>query len=218
MIENALTIWNAGFETVGHNLTFALYQLTLNPTISARLLANLESIWPNPLDPPPLSSLEKLPYLTAILKESLRLGSGVLTRLGRVNPTSTEHYKSSSLPAGTTISMSLPLIHRDPSIFPEPLTFDPERWLGGAGPNATGPLDKYLVAFSRGSRACIGENLAWIEMRMILATIVRRFEFEIVEGLGEEDIAPYFDDFVSVPKRGRQMLLVRARARVAEVA
>lgn len=71
--------------------------------------------------------------------------------------------------------MSYYFLHNNPSIFPEPSKFDPTRWLG---PQAT-ELEKWLVPFSRGPRACIGMNLAWCELRICFAHLMRKFDMEI---------------------------------------
>ena len=202
LTANAMTIWNAGFETVGFTLTFATYQVLRNPAIKTRLQNDIRAAWPNPATSPSLSALEKLPYLMAILKESMRLGSGVLTRLGRINEVESLQYGDWTIPPGTTVSMSLPLIHRNGDLFKDPLAFRPERWLEGDS-----SLEKHLVAFSRGSRGCIGEPLAWTELYLILGTFFRRFDGELV-GTTEEDVVPYHDDFVAGPKNGVQKLMV----------
>lgn len=67
--------------------------------------------------------------------------------------------------------MTAPLTHMDDSIFPDPLTFEPNRWLDGDAAH----LDRYLVAFSKGSRSCAGMNLAWAELYLCTAGVFRRF-------------------------------------------
>lgn len=68
------------------------------------------------------------------------------------------------------------LIHYDEDVFPEPKVFRPERWIENPR------LDKYLVAFSRGSRQCIGINLAYAELYLALASIFRRYGSKEVKG------------------------------------
>ena len=65
--------------------------------------------------------------------------------------------------------MTSVMVHHDESIFPESTAFKPERWLDNPG------LDKYLVAFSKGSRQCMGINLAYSEMYLVIAGIFRRY-------------------------------------------
>ncbi|PBK81003.1 cytochrome P450, partial [Armillaria gallica] len=74
----------------------------------------------------PLQSLEKLPYLTAFIKESLRLSHGVVTALPRIVQKATQisHY---AVPAGVDISMAVSLVHLDPEVFKDLLHFNPNR-------------------------------------------------------------------------------------------
>lgn len=67
------------------------------------------------------------------------------------------------------------LQHKDPSIFPNPEKFDPDRWLD------TKSLEKYLVAFSKGTRQCLGINLATAEIYLTLRTVFRRFDMQLYE-------------------------------------
>ena len=81
------------------------------------------------------------------------------------------------VPAGTRVGMSIYHIHYNESIFSNPRTFDPERWLKPA--NEIAEQNKFHVAFSRGTRACAGINLAYMEMYMAVAYIIRRFELTL---------------------------------------
>lgn len=86
------------------------------------------------------------------------------------------------IPAGVPVSMDAYHMHSNEAVFPEPHEFRPERWLGDPmGPDGVHTLSHYLVPFSRGSRACIGMHLAYMELFIALATVIRRHEFEIFE-------------------------------------
>ena len=136
--------------------------------------------------------LQKLPYLTAVISEGLRISSSVSGRLPRVNPTAAMEYKSYIIPAGTAVSMSTRDVHFDERIFPDAHQFKPERWLGD-GKRA---LEKYLVPFSKGPRSCVGMNLALAELYSVIGNIFRRFEMELVD-TKEEDLIMAHDFFSS---------------------
>lgn len=206
LLESSALFLFAGFETTGFTLTLASYHLLQNTSILHRLKAEITSTWPDKDGKiPPLSELEKLPLLVAVVKESLRLGSGVLSRLPRINHHDPIKFKEYIIPAGTPISMSQPMIHYNPEIFPNPHGFNPDRWLQAKDPKQ---LDRYLVPFSKGARACIGQPLAFAEMYIALATVVRRFDLQSVDTT-IDDIASYYDEFIPVPKNGRQRLMVK---------
>ena len=95
------------------------------------------------------------------------------TRVQRIAPDETlifnDGKKDWSIPPGTPVGMTSVLVHHDESIFPESRKFLPERWIDHPH------LDKYLVSFSKGSRQCIGINLAYAELYLALARIFRAY-------------------------------------------
>lgn len=123
-----------------------------------------------------LSQLEKLPFLTAVIKESLRLSYGPSVRLPRIDPNKALNFHDWVIPPGTAISMSTVLIHHDESIFPDSKEFKPERWLDGGDKR----LDKYMTSFSAGTRGCLGITLAWQELYLGFAGV-----FGSIGGAGE---------------------------------
>jgi hypothetical protein len=82
---------------------------------------------------------------------------------------SSTHGSEYSIPPGTPISMTIMLLHHDERIFPSSKAFRPERWLENPR------LDKYLYSFGKGTRQCVGINLAYAELTLILARIFRRY-------------------------------------------
>lgn len=149
------------------------YHLLTIPSVLKKLKVELATAIPDPSVSLPLSALEQLPYLTACIQEGLRLSCGVSSRLQRIAPDEDllfhDGSKQWTIPRGTPVGMTGTLMHYDPSIFPSPTIFRPERWIENPR------LDKYLVAFSRGSRQCIGMNLAYAELYLALAMIFRRY-------------------------------------------
>jgi cytochrome P450 len=75
----------------------------------------------------------------------------------------------------TIVGMSSYLQHRNPEAFPEPSKFDPTRWINQP-PEVMRLMEKCFVPFSRGSRMCIGQNLAMCELYVTLGTLFRRFD------------------------------------------
>jgi cytochrome P450 len=210
LFQNATLFLFAGFETTGFTLTLGVASILSDQAMHKRLQDELTSIWPEVGDStstPSWTELEKLPFLHACILESLRLSCGVLSRLPRI----TDHpvvYKDYVIPAGYPISMSQPLIHYNPAIFPEPMTFNPDRWLEGT-PEDRKKLERYLVPFSGGSRACIGKHLAMAELHIAFASVIRRFEgMRLVSPKTKDDLMPYHDEFVPSPKMGKQTLWV----------
>lgn len=168
----------AGTDTTARTLAIAHYWILSRPEIHKRLLAELRSVMPGPGAPVPShDALERLPYLTGVILESLRLGHAVPARLQRVAPDEDLRYGEVVIPRGTTFGQSNWFIHEDPTCFPNPHTFNPDRW---SEPDAERQR-RYLVPFGRGSRMCLGLNLAYAEMYIALATLVSDVEMELFE-------------------------------------
>lgn len=117
----------------------------------------------SPRNLPKWSTLEQLPYLSAVLLEAIRLSYGVATRLPRIAPDETLIYEGKFrnkslqhiIPPGTAIGMSSVIMHANEDIFPDPDEFRPERWLTDDGTRHK-ELDGYLLSFSKGTRQCLG--------------------------------------------------------------
>lgn len=194
----AAAILGAGAVTTAWTLTVAMYHLTVQPKKLERLRAEIRSTIPDhPYPPAKLQQLEKLPYLTAVIMESLRLSNGVSTRLARIAPDRSIYFRDWEIPKGTPVGMTSTLIHQNPNLFPEPMEFIPERWLD---PTERQRSERYLVPFSKGSRQCAGINLAWAEMYMMIASICVRFDLELYETT-REDVDIYSDLLIPEPKR-----------------
>lgn len=170
LYEEGQALMFAGADTVGNTLLVGTFHLLKQPENRQKLKEELLAAWPllNE-DGPSLQHLEKLPYLNAIIKESLRLSSGVTAGLLRVVPANGATIAGVVIPPGSNVACGSTFVHYNASIFPEPEKFIPERWL------QSNDLDHWLVAFSRGPRMCLGINLAWAEMRIAFAHVYRKF-------------------------------------------
>ena len=194
----------AGTLTTTHALKAGTYHILANPDIHTRLMEELEKHIPDPQSPPNLRELEQMPYLTAIMYETLRIFYGTSHRLQRIFQDRTVHCQGVAIPPGTPISMSTVHMHDDERIFPDHYRFDPSRW---QGPN---PPWKYLIPFGKGSRACVGMELAKAEILTTLANMFRRFGREMVlhETVRERDVDTVYDVFNPMPSRESNGLMV----------
>lgn len=126
---------------------------------------------------------------------------GVTTRLPRVAHEPLK-YREYTIPAGTPISQLNYCVHNDSTIFPKPLEYHPERWIEAIDQGIR--LDRYLVSFGKGSRSCLGINLAWAELYLGLAYTLSSFDMEIVDTTVERDIHMDRDFFVGIPREDSQ--------------
>ena len=195
--EGYVTI-TAGTLTTADALTYAVYGLLANPDTLRQLRNELSEAIPDANRIPPIATIENLPYLTACIEESLRLSNGVSTRLQRIDPekpliytdtTKSEKGKQYIIPAGTPCAMTSMLIHFDGKIYPDPKAFKPERWLNGGSEK----LRKYFVPFTRGTRQCLGMQLAYAELYLTLAMMFRRYGGEEVRMEDDEGWLELYD-------------------------
>ncbi|KAF8463431.1 putative P450 monooxygenase [Kalaharituber pfeilii] len=189
LFDEAQVLYVAGSDTVGTTLSAGSYHILSNPHVYTALREELQEAWPNvnledklENGRPGWEALEKLPYLTAVIKESLRMSHGTVSPLSRIVPPQGVSIGDEFVPGGTVIASSAPFVHHNAAIFPDPYEFKPERWLGTSGKD----LDKWLVAFSKGPRMCAGINLAWCELYLAFATLYRKFDFELWETTAED--------------------------------
>jgi cytochrome P450 len=166
IMDNASLLVGSGFETTSYTLNTAHYHLLANPDMTLRLKKELQTIWPEDGTIPPWTTLERLPYFKAVITESLRMSMGAMTRLSRVNHHESIHYGEWEIPKHTPVGMSQFLIHYNDNLFPDPWKFDPERWLRG---EKSKQLEKHVVAFSKGSRGCIGQQ--YVKLLIFLPNI-----------------------------------------------
>jgi cytochrome P450 family 110 len=169
-IRNELNaILTAGHETTGVALAWALYELGRHPEILAKLCAELGAAGPA-LDP---ARALTLPYLDAVCKETVRLHP-ILSECARV-PMQSIQILGRDIAPGQAMVISIVGIHHDPGTYPEPDRFRPERFI-----ERNYDIFEFLP-FGGGHRRCMGAGLAEYSMRISLAEIVTRWDFEPTE-------------------------------------
>lgn len=188
MIEELQTFIVGGGETVASTITISFSNVLQQPQLYASLRAEIKAAWPDAMAPPPsVEALERLPLLTATIKESLRLAHGVVSPLPRIIPPGGVCIDGQHVPGGTSVGVSHVFIHMSEVLFPQPRRFDPQRWIESSG-NGSCPLDRWLVAFSKGPRGCVGISLAWCELYVVFATLIRKFQFDYPKDLNDPEM------------------------------
>lgn len=197
LVMEAQSLVGAGTLTSTHMLSMTTYHVLMNPQILGRIMAELEEAIPDAAAPCSLQHLEQLPYLSAVVNEGLRISYGSIHRLQRVHPDNALAFLDWIIPPGTPVGMSSLHMHNDPAIFPKPRNFDPSRWMGPEKELR----QKYLFNFGRGTRQCVGMNLAQAEIHMALATIFRKFgtNMQLYDTVMERDVDVKHDFFVTNP-------------------
>ncbi|OCT50238.1 cytochrome P450 oxidoreductase [Cladophialophora carrionii] len=169
----------AGTDTTAFSLCVGLYYILRDQAIYRKLMDALLAAIPDQRQMPTLPNLEKIEYLSACVKESVRVASAVPGRLPRVVPQDVQNLAvdGKRVPPGTTVGISAYTMHNSTELWGhDARSFHPERWLGEGGKK----LDQYMVAFSKGARSCIGQNLAFAELTLALPYLLRNYEINLL--------------------------------------
>ena len=169
--DEVLTIFLAGHETTANVLTFAWYLLSEHPEVAARLHAEVDALG----HVPTVADLPRLGYTRQVVAETMRLYPPAYA-IGR---RALEDYRCGDyvLRKGTIVLVLPWLQQRDARWWPDPTRFDPDRW--AAEPHTERPKFSYFP-FGAGTRICIGEQFAWTEAMLMLATLAQRWTASLV--------------------------------------
>ncbi|KAJ3895324.1 cytochrome P450 monooxygenase [Lentinula edodes] len=189
LTAEALTLLIAGSDTTSNSTCAILYYLSRTPYTQAKLHAELDKAVPD-IESLPLTvddvKADKLPYLDACINEGLRIHSTSALGLPRLVPKGGMTVEGVTFPEGTVLSVPSYTIHRDTEVWGDDTEdFRPERWLGLDGDRKE-LINKTFNPFSVGPRACVGRNLAFLELQVIVGSLVRSWEFVLEEGLEQE--------------------------------
>lgn len=135
---------------------------------------------------------------------------GVIERLVRANrnPTAPWIYNNTIIPPNIAVSMDQYHMLMNEDVFPDPTSFQPERWLDDPrGPDGIQPLTYYLTVFGRGTRMCLGMNLAYAELYIGFATLIRRHKLRSVDTT-VRDAAFYAENTILFPWPGTKGIRV----------
>jgi cytochrome P450 len=160
----------AGHDTTSTTLTYSLWALGHHPAIQDRVFDEVSALGDRPLTP---DDVPRLGHTVRVLHEALRLcppGAGTPRLLNK--DLAVDGYR---LEAGTTAVVSFYAMHRDPKLWNDPLTFDPDRFL----PERSKGRNRWqYLPFGGGPRSCIGDHFAMLEATLALATIIRAARIE----------------------------------------
>lgn len=176
MVAECSIMLNAGSDTTGIALTNVLYWLLKNKSCFFKLRAELDSVLDRDEAVAAYDKVKHLPYLRACLDESLRLTPPNTMSVSRLTPPQGMEIMGHWIPGGTTVHSPPYTMHRDPKVFPEPEVYNPDRWLAANAKD----LQPYFITFSGGARGCIGRNITYLEQTLALASLVHRYDFELL--------------------------------------
>jgi cytochrome P450 family 110 len=198
--DELITLLFAGHETTASALAWALYWIAALPEVRTKLLAELDAL-DDKADP---MMIFRLPYLTAVCQETLRLYPIAVNAFPRVvkQPMDIMGY---ALEPGTVIMPSIYLAHHRPSVYPEPKQFRPERFLE----RQFSPYE--YLPFGGGDRRCIGSAFALFEMKIVLFELLSNLKLTLVN---TKAIAPTRRGLTLAPSNRLQLKVTGSRRSV----
>ncbi|KAK2666124.1 Cytochrome P450 [Fusarium oxysporum f. sp. vasinfectum] len=193
------------------------FYLSRSPQIQEKLAKEITSVFSSAEDIKSCTALYSCQYLRAIIDETLRMSPPVPADLAREVEKGGIVVDGQFIPEGINVSCASYCLHYNPEIYPEPFTFDPERWIvdekneSGVSAESVALAQSVFIPFSTGPRGCIGKNLAYLEMSLILARTVYNYKIrpditsnlgggslDAVEGHRTSDQYQLHDVFVSI--------------------
>lgn len=190
-----------GYETTAAVLAWAFYLIHSSPQVYNKLMQELDTLG-EATDP---EAIARLPYLTAVCQETLRIYPIALICTPRMVKESVQlaGYK---FEAPTVLVPCIYLAHRRPEVYPEPERFEPERFLK----QKFSPYE--YLPFGGGSRGCIGMAFSMYEMKLVLATILKRFGLALAD---KRPVRPVRRGITIVPSSGGVQMIVTGERQVA---
>jgi len=179
VIANIAELLLAGVDTTSNTLVWSIYELARNPELYRRLEAEIEGVVGREA-PPTVKTVHKMPFLKKCVKETLRIYPVTLST-ARTMEKDIE-LDGFFLPKGTNVGFNFYNMCMSERYFEEPRKFDPDRWDRESGKKFH-PFSS--VPFGYGPRSCIGKRLAEMELHLMLARIVQKFELHHVASLPE---------------------------------
>ncbi|KAK4113198.1 cytochrome P450 [Canariomyces notabilis] len=209
LADESVAILNAGTEPTATMMVYATYFFLRYPEVQERILKELSTVQRDEKGRLPLVKVESLPYFTGFVRETLRYVPLVPGRLPRVVPKGGLYVPAArdTIPEGAVVGIDHMPLHWNQDIFERPSEFDPGRWLGEAGKE----LNHWLLSFSKGRTDCIGKNLAYAEMHLVLANLFSRYQLELTPGSDEAMV--WLDRVIVHPAKN---LRIKVRARNLE--
>ena len=195
--DELITLLSAGHETTANGLAWAFYWLAKNPSVKEKLLQEIDSLGENP-DP---IAISRLPYLTAVCQETLRIYPVVEAALPRFAKQDVE-IMNRSFKAGTTFIPSIYAVHHREDLYPNSKEFKPERFLERE-------YNAYeFIPFGGGVRRCLGHALALLELKLVIASIISKYNLELAD---DKPIKPVRHSAVIAPSNGVPLVVTSLR-------
>ncbi|XP_049519118.1 cytochrome P450 3A4 [Dermacentor silvarum] len=179
LVANCFVFLAGGFETTATTLAFLLYELARHPEEQDNLYQEVKSQLTESSVHLGYDDVQKLKRMDAVISECLRLYPPIVLFTARVCARDTP-IAGYTMPAGAHVILPTWHVHHNPNIWPEPHKFIPDRFLSDSGQEERRHAAAY-VPFGLGPRECIGRRFALLELKTVLAKLVRTYVFSVCD-------------------------------------
>jgi len=174
------TITGAG-DTTAATMTATIFYLIKNPAPLEKLRNELRNAGLSHDKLPPYTQASKLPYLAAVIKESMRLFPVQTWPLERLVPLGGINIAGHFIPAGTSVGIFVPSLHQNQEIFGTDVhSFRPERWLD-SNIEKVKKMEQTFMGFSKGRRVCLGQHVAVMQMKKVIPALIMNFDLNFID-------------------------------------
>jgi enediyne biosynthesis protein E7 len=195
--DHVVTLALAGYTTTASVVAWACYLLAKRPDVADEVRGEINAVTHG--RPLTIGDLTALPYLTAVIKETMRLYPPAWI-LGR-RALSRDRIGDTDIPANSIVAISPYVLHRHPGYWSKPETFEPRRFMSKNSEETRKPYS--YIPFGAGPRTCIGANFALAEAPLIIGLLSQRFRMELAS---DASVQPH-GIFVLRPRRPIRMFL-----------
>lgn len=208
----------AGHNTTATTLSYVYFSLARNPEVQKKLIEELKQfnggkyLAADDYNSQIYAQIENLPYLNAVVDETLRVYSAIPGQEPRVAPNGGMIWRGSKetpkciIPQGTVITIQPWSIHRNKDVFTDPNHWNPDRWMID-NEEKLKVMHKNLIPFSAGARMCIGKNLALCEIKMNISNMMSRYRVKLQDNFDYDKYSYFADMYTSVPAYGQMPLI-----------
>ncbi|XP_031342518.1 cytochrome P450 4C1-like isoform X2 [Photinus pyralis] len=175
--EEVDTFMFEGHDTTTSCISFTLLMIANHAEVQDKIVEELDAIFDNSDRLATVDDLQSMTYLEKVIKETLRICPSVPI-ISRSSEEDIELPSGYTIPKGTICFMHIFELHRNPEVFPNPEQFDPERF---SNENSKHRHPFAYIPFSAGPRNCIGQRFAFLEVKVMVSSILRKFRLEPVD-------------------------------------
>ncbi|OLY82633.1 Cytochrome [Smittium mucronatum] len=176
LISESLIMLMAGTDTTSVTMTMLIHMYMLYPKVYERVVCEVRAAFPDTSKQIRYSEAKsKLPYLLATVYECMRIAPIAAGLFFRDSTSGGITLSNKHIPENVEMGMFIEGANKDPTVWENPISFDPERFMGPKGDI----LKREIVTFSHGVRICPGRNLAWMEILTVIPNLLRDYDISI---------------------------------------